>query len=135
MPPHAPLLPRLSDAHNKVASTDETDTKTGDFDAEGNSFSTQKLAAVGLIPEAPVSALGAQLTWPTAAPGTKNIVSSAGQAVKIDGWPQPSHWLWKCGHRLPVLRALHCAGPDQAGQSRRTSGNGSIHFFDIALAP
>ncbi|OIJ93297.1 hypothetical protein BIV24_12055 [Streptomyces colonosanans] len=78
-------LARLSDAYNKVAITDENDTKAGEFDGEGNSFSAQKLAAVGLTPGASVNALGAQLTWPAAAPGTKNSVSSTGQAVKLAG--------------------------------------------------
>lgn len=80
-----PLLDRLSDAYNKIAITDENDTKPGDFDGEGNSFSAQKLAAVGLTPGASVSALGAELTWPSAAPGTKNCVSSTGQGVKLAG--------------------------------------------------
>ncbi|MFV5994474.1 NEW3 domain-containing protein [Streptomyces sp. NPDC056231] len=78
-------LARLSDAYNKVAITNENDTKAGNYDGEGNSFSAQKLAAVGLTPGASVSALGAQLTWPAAAPGTKNSVSSTGQAVKLAG--------------------------------------------------
>ncbi|MFG2328048.1 NEW3 domain-containing protein [Streptomyces sp. NPDC048604] len=80
-----PVLARLADAYNKVAITDENDTTAGEFDGEGNSFSAQKLAAVGLTPGASVSALGAQLTWPAAAPGVKNSVSSTGQAVKVDG--------------------------------------------------
>ncbi|WOX20784.1 NEW3 domain-containing protein [Streptomyces solicathayae] len=80
-----PVLDRLSDAYNKVAITDESDTGAGDFDGEGNSFSAQKLAAVGLTPGASVDALGARLTWPAAAPGTKNSVASSGQAVKVSG--------------------------------------------------
>ncbi|GAA3377304.1 hypothetical protein GCM10020367_52470 [Streptomyces sannanensis] len=80
-----PVLARLSDAYNNVGITDENNTKPGNFDGEGNSFSAQKLAAVGLTPGASVTALGAELTWPTAAPGTKNNVSSTGQAVKLSG--------------------------------------------------
>ncbi|MFE7393181.1 NEW3 domain-containing protein [Streptomyces sp. NPDC057582] len=80
-----PVLDRLSDAYNNVAITDENATKAGDYDGDGNSFSAQKLAAVGLTPGASVTALGAQLTWPAAAPGTKNNVSSTGQGVKVAG--------------------------------------------------
>jgi hypothetical protein len=80
-----PVLARLSDAYNNVGITDENNTRPGDYDGEGNSFSAQKLAAVGLTPGASVTALGAQLTWPTAAPGTKNNVASTGQAVKLAG--------------------------------------------------
>lgn len=80
-----PVLARLSDAYNNVGTTDESNTRPGDFDSEGNSFSAQKLADQGLVPGAPVSALGARLTWPAAAPGTKNNVMSAGQAVELTG--------------------------------------------------
>ncbi|WP_329286759.1 NEW3 domain-containing protein [Streptomyces sp. NBC_00691] len=78
-------LESLSAAYDEVAITDESDTEAGDFDGEGNSFSAQKLAAVGLTPGASVSALGAQLTWPATAPGTRNAVAGGGQAVKADG--------------------------------------------------
>lgn len=80
-----PVLDRLSDAYNNVGITDESNTAPGDYDGEGNSFSAQKLAAVGLTPGAPVTALGARMTWPSAAPGTKNNVASTGQAVRLDG--------------------------------------------------
>ncbi|MFV6026793.1 NEW3 domain-containing protein [Streptomyces sp. NPDC056264] len=78
-------LASLKDAYNGVAITDESNTAPGDYDGEGNSFSAQKLAAVGLTRGAPVNALGAQLTWPDVPSGTKDNVSSAGQAVALSG--------------------------------------------------
>ncbi|MDX2561320.1 NEW3 domain-containing protein [Streptomyces sp. TX20-6-3] len=75
----------LKAAYNGVAITDEGNTAPGDYDGEGNSFSAQKLAAVGLTPGASVSALGAKLTWPDVPSGTKDNVSSAGQAVDLSG--------------------------------------------------
>ncbi|WP_103515041.1 NEW3 domain-containing protein [Streptomyces sp. SM10] len=75
----------LAAAYNNVAVTDESATGPGDFDGEGNSFSAQKLAAVGLSRGAAVEALGARLTWPDVAAGTKDNVASAGQAVKLAG--------------------------------------------------
>ncbi|MGW1229991.1 NEW3 domain-containing protein [Streptomyces sp. NPDC002530] len=75
----------LAAAYNAVAITDEADPKPGNYDGEGNSFSAQKLAAVGLTPGARVEALGAELTWPDVPAGTKDNVSSAGQAVALPG--------------------------------------------------
>ncbi|MFI2370811.1 NEW3 domain-containing protein [Streptomyces sp. NPDC018833] len=80
-----PVLARLADAYNNVGITDENNTGPGDYDGEGNSFSAQKLADVGLTPGAAVTALGARLTWPSAVPGTKNNVAGTGQAVRLDG--------------------------------------------------
>ncbi|MDV5149499.1 NEW3 domain-containing protein [Streptomyces sp. SBC-4] len=78
-------LANLEAAYNGVAITDESNTTPGDYDGEGNSFSAQKLAAVGLTPGASVSALGAKLTWPDVPSGTKDNVSTAGQAVALSG--------------------------------------------------
>ncbi|MFF5922014.1 NEW3 domain-containing protein [Streptomyces flavochromogenes] len=75
----------LKAAYNSVAITDESNTAPGDYDGEGNSFSAQKLAAVGLTRGASVSALGAKLTWPDVPSGTEDNVSSAGQAVALSG--------------------------------------------------
>ncbi|MFB8031200.1 MULTISPECIES: NEW3 domain-containing protein [unclassified Streptomyces] len=78
-------LENLESAYNNVAVTDESATGPGDFDGEGNSFSAQQLAAVGLRRGAAVEALGARLTWPDVAAGTKDNVASSGQAVKLAG--------------------------------------------------
>ncbi len=75
----------LSAAYNNVAITDESATRAGDYDGGGNSFSAQKLAAVGLTPGAKVDALGAELTWPDVPAGTKDNVASSGQAVALGG--------------------------------------------------
>lgn len=68
-----------------MAITDESATTAGNYDGEGNSFSAQKLAAVGLTPGATVEALGAELTWPDVPAGTKDNVGSAGQAITLSG--------------------------------------------------
>lgn len=75
----------LAAAYNSVAITDESDTAPGDYDGEGNSFSAQKLADAGLTRGAEVTALGAKLRWPDVPSGTKDNVSSAGQAVALPG--------------------------------------------------
>jgi hypothetical protein len=79
------VLPNLAAAYNNVGVTDESATTAGNFDGDGNSFSAQKLADVGLTPGATVSAVGASFTWPSAAAGTPGNVASAGQAVALSG--------------------------------------------------
>ncbi|MDH6228843.1 NEW3 domain-containing protein [Streptomyces sp. MJP52] len=80
----APLAD-LAAAYDNVGITDEGNTGPGDYDGEGNSFSAQKLAAAGLEPGGRVEALGAELTWPDVAPGTKDNVTGAGQAITLNG--------------------------------------------------
>lgn len=78
-------LPNLAAAYNNVGVTDESDTAPGDFDGEGNSFSAQKLADVGVTPGGTVNALGASFVWPDVAAGTKNNVTAGGQAIQLPG--------------------------------------------------
>ncbi|MGW1138183.1 NEW3 domain-containing protein [Streptomyces zhihengii] len=75
----------IAAAYNAVAITDESNTAPGNYDGEGNSFSAQKLADAGLTRGAEVTALGAKLRWPDVPSGTKDNVSSAGQAVALTG--------------------------------------------------
>ncbi|MFD5065128.1 NEW3 domain-containing protein [Streptomyces sp. NPDC058394] len=75
----------LAAAYNNVAVTNESATTAGNYDGEGNSFSAQKLADVGLTPGATVNALGAALTWPNVPAGTKDNVASSGQAITLSG--------------------------------------------------
>ncbi|MFF5454483.1 NEW3 domain-containing protein [Streptomyces sp. NPDC012950] len=78
-------LANLAAAYNNVGVTDESDTKPGDYDGGGNSFSAQKLADAGLRPGGTVNALGAELRWPNVPSGTRNNVSAAGQAIALSG--------------------------------------------------
>ncbi|MEV0580862.1 NEW3 domain-containing protein [Streptomyces sp. NPDC050392] len=75
----------LAAAYNGVAITDESAPTAGNYDGEGNTFSAQQLASAGLTPGAKVDALGATLTWPDVPAGTKDNVSSSGQAVSLAG--------------------------------------------------
>ncbi|WP_024756932.1 NEW3 domain-containing protein [Streptomyces exfoliatus] len=104
-------LANLAAAYNGVAITDETNTAPGDFDGEGNSFSAQKLAAVGLTPGASVDALGARLTWPDVAAGTKDNVASAGQAITLEG----------AGSKLVFLGS---------GVTSGATGSATVHYKD-----
>ncbi|MGW7056150.1 NEW3 domain-containing protein [Streptomyces sp. NPDC054887] len=103
--------PNLAAAYNNVAITDESATKAGDYDGEGNSFSAQKLAAVGLTPGATVEALGAKLTWPDVPAGTKDNVASGGQAITLGG----------SGARLVFLGS---------GVTSAATGGATVHYTD-----
>ena len=78
-------LATLAEAFSNVGVTSEADTAPGNYDGDGNSFSAEKLADVGVVPGGTVEALGATLSWPDVAPGTPDNVPSAGQAVELDG--------------------------------------------------
>ena len=77
--------PTLADAFNNVGTTPESDTSKGDFDGSGDSYSAEALAKVGATPGATVQANGLTFTWPSAAPGTPDNVTAAGQAIDITG--------------------------------------------------
>ncbi|MFD8010385.1 NEW3 domain-containing protein [Streptomyces sp. NPDC058955] len=121
-------LPELAAAYNNVGVTDETDTGPGDYDGEGNSFSAQKLAAVGLRPGEPVTALGATLRWPDVPSGTRNNVSAAGQAVTLGG----------AGSRLVLLGSgvtSGASGTVTVYYTDGTSGTGTIGFPNWSFDP
>ncbi len=113
--------PDLASAYNNVGVTDESDPGPGDFDGDGNSFSAQKLADVGIAPGEPVTALGATFTWPDAAPGTPNNVAAGGQAVALAGQ----------GSTLAFLgsgSSFAAAGTVTVYYSDGTSSTGSLGF-------
>ena len=75
----------LAAAFNNVAITDESNTKPGNFDGGGDSYSAQALAAAGATPGATITAAGATFTWPTAAAGTNDNVAGSGVMVDLSG--------------------------------------------------
>ena len=78
-------LPNLAAAYNNVGVTDESNTAPGEFDSEGNSFSAQKLADVGIVPGGAVTALGATFTWPDVPAGEANNVAGGSAAIALTG--------------------------------------------------
>ncbi len=121
-------LPNLAAAYNNVGVTDESDTRPGDYDGEGNSFSAQKLADAGLRPGEPVTALGATLRWPDVPSGTRNNVSAAGQAVALSGK----------GSRLVLLGSgvtSGASGTVTVYYTDGTSGTGVIGFPNWSFDP
>ncbi|MFD4370569.1 NEW3 domain-containing protein [Streptomyces sp. NPDC058486] len=121
-------LANLAAAYNNVGVTDESATAPGNYDGEGNSFSAQKLAAVGLRPGEPVTALGATLRWPNVPSGTRNNVSAAGQAITLGG----------SGSRLVLLGSgvtSGASGTVTVYYTDGTTGSGPIGFPNWSFDP
>ncbi|MFD9688744.1 NEW3 domain-containing protein [Kitasatospora sp. NPDC059088] len=77
--------PSLAAAFDNVGTTSESAPAPGNFDGNGDSYSTQALAAAGATPGATISANGLDFTWPSSAPGTADNVSAAGQQITLTG--------------------------------------------------
>ncbi|MEY9874255.1 alpha-galactosidase [Streptacidiphilus sp. MAP12-33] len=78
-------FPSLAAAFDNVGATSESATTAGNFDGGGDSYSTEALAKAGVTPGATVSANGLSFTWPSAAPGTADNVSTSGQEITLTG--------------------------------------------------
>lgn len=74
--------PSVAAAYNTVGITDDANQAPGNFDGKGYSYSAQALASVGLTPG---SAQPGGTRWPTAAPGTPNMVNANGQTILLKG--------------------------------------------------
>ncbi|MEY9847289.1 endo-alpha-N-acetylgalactosaminidase [Streptacidiphilus sp. BW17] len=72
-------------AYNNVGITDNANTKAGDFDGSGNSFSAQALATAGATPGATVTHDGVDFTWPDVPAGAPDNISAQGQTVLLHG--------------------------------------------------
>lgn len=114
-------LANLAAAYNNVGVTDESDPTKGNFDGDGNSFSAQKLADVGLTPGATVTAIGATFTWPNVPAGTPGNVIAGAQTITFQGR----------GQRLAFLGSaagLSAAGNATVWYTDGTSTTGSFGF-------
>jgi hypothetical protein len=114
-------LPSLAAAYNNVGVSDESDPSKGDFDGGGNSFSAQRLAAVGVTPGSSVTALGATFTWPDVPTGTKDNVAGGGQTFQLSGK----------GQKLAFLgsgSSLSAVGTVTVWYTDGTSSTGSVGF-------
>jgi beta-glucosidase len=83
--PTAPAGESFEAAADTIAVSDDGNTAVGNLDGAGNSFSAQRLAALGIVPGGPVTVDGATLTFPPQAPGTPDAVASAGQTLNLAG--------------------------------------------------
>ncbi|HEX3591651.1 MAG TPA: glycoside hydrolase family 3 C-terminal domain-containing protein, partial [Pseudonocardiaceae bacterium] len=91
--PTAPAGVSFESAADTIAVSDDSNTALGNLDGAGNSFSAQRLAALGIVPGGPVTVDGATLTFPAQAPGTPDAVASNGQTLNLTG----------TGHKITLL--------------------------------
>jgi hypothetical protein len=73
--------------NNVGITNDGTPPSSPNFDALGNDYSAQALAAQGITPGASITAGGLAFTWPSAAPGQLDNVQAAGQTIALPATP------------------------------------------------
>jgi beta-glucosidase len=97
--PNPPAPPGVSfaAAANTVALSHDSNPAVGNFDGAGNSFSAEKLAALGIVSGGPVTVDGVSLTFPPQAPGTPDAVATSGQTLNLSG----------SGNKLTLLTAAN----------------------------
>jgi alpha-galactosidase len=78
-------FPTLAGAFNNTAVSDESNPGPGNFDGDGDSYSSQALAAAGATPGASIKAGGTTFTWPSTAAGTNDNVAGSGVMVNVTG--------------------------------------------------
>lgn len=80
-----PVPATLAELFNNVGTTTVATLAQGNYDGEKNSFSRERLAEKGITPGAKVAAAGTEFTWPAAAAGAPDNVTSSGQTFKFAG--------------------------------------------------
>ena len=73
----------LLTAFNNAGISNDSDVSAADFDADGNSYSAQALAADGMTAGQPVTVDGTTFTWPLPAPGYPDNAIADGQQVTV----------------------------------------------------
>jgi len=108
----APSPLTLTQAFNNVAVSADTNTSAANFDGGGASFSSEALAAGGLIRGAAVTVGRVRLVWPASAgTGQLDNAIAAGQTITVSG----------SGDTLGFL---------MSGSYGQATGTGVIHYTD-----
>jgi lysophospholipase L1-like esterase len=81
----ATLCRGLSTTASNVGVSSDSNTRSGNVDGFGYTFSAEALASKGVVPGGPVRWNGITYTWPTASPGTPDNTLAAGQTVGLIG--------------------------------------------------
>lgn len=80
-----PVEVSLAPYLDNVGATSDSDPAVGNLDGSGSAFSLQALATHGVRPGATITYHGVSFTWPDAAAGRPDNVTSSGQALTIHG--------------------------------------------------
>jgi len=78
-----PVLPPPPPAYSNVGTSNDTNTKAGNFDGGGYSYSAQALQSAGVTPGQPVVFNTVTFTWPGPAAGSPNNYQTSGQALPV----------------------------------------------------
>lgn len=79
------LATTAQQAYNNVGTSDDSGTSAADIDGNGNSYSRQALAAVGLTPGATVTHNGVAFTWPDTAAAQPDNMIALNRTVAVSG--------------------------------------------------
>jgi hypothetical protein len=112
--------PSLAAAFGNVGITDDSDPSLGNFDGDGNSFSAQALAGLGITPGGQVNAAGVTFTWPDVPSGQPDNVVASGQAIAVSG----------SGSTLGFLGTATDAVASGAGTITYTDGSSQAFAID-----
>lgn len=107
---NATLCRSLSTTFGNNGVSSDQNTRAGNVDGFGYSFSAEALAAKGVTPGAPVRTHGVTFTWPTTSPGVPGNTLAAGQNVGVYGSSDTLGFLLTSTHP--------------------TSGTGTVHYTD-----
>jgi hypothetical protein len=83
----APASPVTLPYNNVGTTSDGTPPAGASFDARGNDYSAQALAAVGITPGASVTAGGFTFTWPSVTARSPDNVLATGQVIPLPTTP------------------------------------------------
>ncbi|HKN97089.1 MAG TPA: glycoside hydrolase family 3 C-terminal domain-containing protein [Pseudonocardiaceae bacterium] len=119
--PTAPPGESFQAAADTVAVSDDSNPALGNLDGAGNSFSAQRLAALGIVPGGPVTVDGATLTFPPEAPGTPDAVAAAGQTLNLTG----------TGHQITLLGTADHGEVQALLQVNYSDGTNQQVFIDF----
>ncbi len=110
--------------YNNASTSNDTNTKTGNFDGAGNSYSAQALKAVGVQPNSAVYYNGVTFTWANAAAGQYDNYTATGQTIPIVPSPNAT--------TLGFIGATN-AGP-ASGTATITYTDGSTQTFTLTMS-
>ncbi len=119
----------LAELFNNVGTTTVETIASGDYDGDGNSFSRERMAELGLVPGATIEAAGTEFTWPDVEPGEPDNVSSQGQTFNFAGRGQAIAFLGAGVHNSAQGEAtVHYA---DGSTSQGTFGFPNWGFHDV----
>lgn len=83
--PYVAQYASLANAFNNAGISDDSAPAAGNFDGDGNSYSAQELARVGLAPGSTITYQGTTFTWPDVPAGQPDNVAGGTRSIAVSG--------------------------------------------------